>query len=106
MFISKCNLCNYAGDNTLYSTEKDLNWIRRNLEMDFMIRYFWFHENRMILNLGKCYYMGIGGKDLIRKIILNNNEITGSKEEKLLGILVDSKINFDIPLSSLYRKTG
>ena len=38
MFISKCNLCNYADDNnTLYSTGNDLNQIRRNLEMAFMI---------------------------------------------------------------------
>ena len=37
MFISKCNLCNYADDNTMYSTGKDLNQIRTNLEMDFMI---------------------------------------------------------------------
>ena len=35
MFISKFNLCNYTDDNTLYSTGKDLNRIRRNLEMDF-----------------------------------------------------------------------
>ena len=34
MFISKCNLRNYANDNKLYSTGKDLNRIRRNLEMD------------------------------------------------------------------------
>ena len=31
MFISKCNLCNYADENTLYSTKKDLNRIRRTL---------------------------------------------------------------------------
>ena len=37
MFISKSNLCNYADDNnTLYSTGKDLNPIRRNLEIDFL----------------------------------------------------------------------
>ena len=37
MFISKCSLFNYVDDNTLYFTGKDLNQIRRNLEMDFMI---------------------------------------------------------------------
>ena len=37
MFILKCNLCNYADENTLYSTGKNLNRIRRNLEMEFMI---------------------------------------------------------------------
>ena len=47
MFISKCSLCNYADENTWYSNGKDLNRIRRNLEIDFMILHQWFHENRM-----------------------------------------------------------
>ena len=32
MFISKCNLCNYADDNTLYCTGKDLNQIKEPLK--------------------------------------------------------------------------
>ena len=60
MFISKYNLCNYADENTLYSTVKNLNRIRRNLEIDFMILHQWFHENHMTLNQGKCHYMVIG----------------------------------------------
>ena len=35
MLISKCNLCNFADDNTLYSPGKNLNRIRRTLEMEF-----------------------------------------------------------------------
>ena len=57
VFNLKCNLCNYTDNNTLYSTGKDLNQIRRNLEMEFMILYQWFHENHMTLNPGKCHYM-------------------------------------------------
>ena len=40
------------------------NWIRRNLEIDFMILHQWFHENHMTLNPGKCHYMVIGSRDL------------------------------------------
>ena len=60
MFISKCNLCNYANGNTLYSTGKDLNRTRKNLEMEFMILHQWFNENHMALNPGKYRYMVIG----------------------------------------------
>ena len=66
MFISKCNLCNYADDNTLYSTGNDLDPIRRNLEMDFMILHQWFYENHMTFNPGKCHYMVIGSSDHMR----------------------------------------
>ena len=62
MFISKCNLCNYADDNTLYCTGKDLNRIKRNLEMDFIILHQWFHEIHITLNPRKCHYMVIGSR--------------------------------------------
>ena len=68
-------LCNYADDNTLYSARKDLNRIRRNLKIDFMILHQWFHENHMTLNPGKCHYMTIGSRDLSHEIMLNNNKI-------------------------------
>ena len=64
MFISKFNVFNYVDHNTLYSTGKDLNRIRRNLETDFMILHQWFHENHMTLSPGKCHDMVIGSRDL------------------------------------------
>ena len=106
MFISKCNLCNYADDNTVYSTGKYLNRIRRNLETDFIILHQWFHENNMTLNPGRCHYMVIGSRDLSHDIMLNNSKITSSNEEKLLGIFLDSKVNFESHIASLFRKTG
>ena len=104
MLISKCNLCNYTDDNILYSTGKDLNRIRRNLEMYLMILHEWFHENHMTLNPGKCHYIVIGNGDLSHEIMLNNSKITSSNEEKLLGIFVDSKLHFESHIGSLCRK--
>ena len=72
--------------------------------MDFMILHKWFHENHMVLNPGKCHYIVIGDDDPSHKIILNNNEIASSNEEKLLGILLDSKLNFDSHITSLCKK--
>ena len=37
-------------------------------------------------------------------MILNNNEIASSNEEKLLGILLDRKLNFDGHITSLCKK--
>ena len=40
------------------------------------------------------------------KIILNNNEIASSNEEKILGILLGSKLNFDPHITSFCKKAG
>ena len=74
---------------------------KNDQEMIFMILHKWFYENHMVLNHGKC----ISGKST-HKTILNNNEIASSNEEKHLGILFDSKLNFDSHITSLCKKVG
>ena len=83
LLILKFQLCNYADCNTPYKSGKNIRKIKNNLEMDFMILHKWFHENHMTLNLGKCHYIEINDDDPCHKIILNNNEIASSNEEKL-----------------------
>ena len=48
--------------------------------------------------------MIIGSKDMSHGIILNNNEITSPNAEKLLGILVDSKLNFESHIDPISEK--
>ena len=58
------------------------------------------------IKFGKVPLMVIGSKNLSREIMLNNNEITSSNEEKLLGIPLDSKLNFESHISSFYSLAG
>ena len=106
MFLWKCNLCNYGDDSTLYYTGKDLNRIKKNLEMDFMILHQWLNENHVILNPGKCHYMVISSRDLSHEIMLFNNKITSSNEEKLLGIFLHNKLKYERHIGSLRRKAA
>ena len=106
LIVSKYQLCNYADDNTLYKSRKNMRKVKSNLEMDFMILHKWFHENHMVLNPGKCHYIVIGDDDSTHEIILNNNEIASFSEEELLGILIDSKLKFDSHITSLCKKAG
>ena len=89
---------------TLYKSEKIRG--KNDLEMDFMILRRWFHGNHIGLNAGKCHYIVIGCDDPTHKIIFNNNEIASSNVEKLIGILLDSKLNFDSHITCLCKKTG
>ena len=80
--------------------------IKNDLEMDFMILHKWFHENRMVLYPGKFHYIVIGDDDPSHEINLSNNEIASSNEKKLLGIVLESKLNFDSHITSVCKKAG
>ena len=58
------------------------------------------------LNPVKCHYMVVGSRDLSHEIMLNNSKITGANEQKLLGIFLDRKLNFESHIVSLCRKAG
>ena len=60
----------------------------------------------MVLNPGKCHYIVISGDDPTHKLILNHNEIASFNEGKLLGILLESKLNFDSHFTSLCIKAS
>ena len=86
--------------------EKIKQKIKNDLETDSMILHKQFHEYHVVLNPGNCHYIVISDNDPSHKIILNNNEVASSNEEKLLGILLGSKLNFDSPITFFCKNTG
>ena len=50
--------------------------------------------------------MVIASRDLSYEIMLFNNKITSSYDEELLGIFLDSKLNFESHIGSLRRKAA
>ena len=71
--------------------------------MDFMIINKWFHENHMTINLEKCHIVVIKSKTPLHKIMLHGNDITSSYEEKLLGFLLNIKVNLSQHKFSLQK---
>ena len=64
----------------------------------------WFYENLMVLNPGKCHYILIGNHDEPDKINLNIRENANNTNEKLLAVLIDKKLNFDVHIKTLCEK--
>ena len=101
LFISKCQLYNYADDSILYKSGKNVQKIKNDLEMDFTVFFSFFS-----FHFYKCHYIVICEDDPSHKIIQNNSVIANSTEEKLLDILLDSKLNLDSHITFLCEKSG
>ena len=71
--IQDAFICNFADDNSLYSTEHNVKEVRTMLKKNFELLQGWFYENHMVLNPGKCPYL------IINKDITNESIELGKK---------------------------
>ena len=97
-FENRSFLSNYADDNVLYAFGCNVIGKRKLSE--------WFYENCMILNPEKCHYMCLGkdfASDLLR---FCGEDLVASELESVLGILIDSKLNFENHIKPLYNKAS
>ena len=56
-FVDEVFLSNYADDTALYSVKKNYILNQFILKKNFTYSQKWFHDNYMVLNAGKCYYI-------------------------------------------------
>ena len=61
--ITLSEVCNFADDNTLYSSNKELELVFRNLESDLNNVLAWFNINSLKANPGKFQFMVLGAKE-------------------------------------------
>ena len=99
LFIKNKDLVSYADDTTPYETEVNSAYIIRNLEILGNTLLNWFKDYSMKANPGK-YHLFLSGNNS-SKITNGNETVSSSKCEKLLGIKIDSHLNFKEHIESL-----
>ena len=99
-------LSNYADDNNLYSTGKELNIIKEKLRKDFKVETDWFLKRYMSLNPTKCHYMCLGENKKNDIITFGNIFLRNSKEEVTLGLTIDNKLSVDNHVKKICRKAS
>ena len=104
LFIENANITNYADDNTPYAIEASIEKLVETLEHDTNILLNWFQMNEMKSNKDKCHLLIVNS--LGNTIKLGNEEITGSKSVKLLGITIDNKLNFNEHVTNICKKAN
>ena len=92
--ITLSEVCNFANDNTLYSSNNELEIVFRNLESDLNVL-AWSNINPLKTNPGKFQFMVLGTKEA-DPFVLNKgkNKIESSTEVTLLGVKTNKQPKF------------
>ena len=102
--MNETNFASCADDNTPCSTGNTLDEVIQSLEHDSMILFQWFSDNQMKANISK-FHLLVNKKNEVT-IRLGDTEIKNSEYQKLLGIKVDRKLNFNEHLNDITSKAS
>ena len=104
LFIKEAEVYNYADDNSLVSCSRSMSDLLKVLEGEANVALKWLKEDEMIANPGKFQAIMIkkdrsdaSGID----ISLSDKNTKSEKIEKLQGVKLDNKLNFDAHISDL-----
>ena len=104
-----CRIYNYADDNCISYSSESVDSIRNFLTNDIIVFMNWFQQNSLKANPEKFQSMLISssGCDIDGFMIPVNNTIISSTESmKVLGIMIDDKLNFTEHISNVCIKAG
>ena len=103
--IQSSQVCNFADDNTVFACGKNVEEVITCLEFDIENAISWFGENNMVANPDKFQMMFIGLKESKRYCLdINGNIIVNTDTVKLLGVTIDSKLNFRDHVTHIRKK--
>ena len=98
------DITNYADDTTTYSCDIHIPTVISELQ-DISTKVFnWFGNNHMKANPGKCHLLLSTKSPEV--VSIDGIQITSSTAETLLGITIDSELNFENHLSAICNKVS
>ena len=103
--IQETEICNYVDDTAIDICDMRLENVIYRLENGFKILIEWFGSNYMKPNKDNCHFMIFSERTTQEvSIDISSCTVNNSKEEKLLGILIDVKLGFEKRISKICRK--
>ena len=98
------DIANYADDTTPYSCGTDIPTVISELQVISTKVFNCFGNNHMKANPGKCHLLlSTKSPEVVSIDVI---QITSSTAETLLGITIDSELNFEIHLSAMCNKVS
>jgi hypothetical protein len=102
-FVQDSSIYNYADDNTLSYSDTNINTVAESINL-----IDWFSKNLMKANPDKFQAIAIGPNTNRHNFSfdLKGNKNTCEENVKLLGITLDSHLNFDKHISEICKKAS
>ena len=94
----------YADVNTSYTIRREEFEFESKLEITQVKLFIWFYEKGMKVNQDKCHFLS--SLDITTKLLLPDCSIDNSSSEKVLGVVIDRKVNFDRHVANLCNKAS
>ena len=91
--MSDTDFASYADDNTPYVSADTIDEVIKRLETASVKLFKWFADNQMKANQDKCHLIVSKNENI--SMHTGPFEIKSTNCEKLLGIKVDSRLNFN-----------
>ena len=115
--VLETEVCNFADDTTLYACENSLDVVLYKLMKDTNRVTDWFKVNSMVVNPAKFQLMILGTESMCIKegiyididktcIRIDNMSVQNKMEVKLLGVIIDKKLNFVTHIQSICSKAN
>ena len=102
LFIEHCNLYNYADDNSMSASAESIDEAMALLKADCENAVSWFTSNGMKANTEKFQLLIVSPHDVTDKKpeLLVNDVLKPETSVKVLGITIDSRLNFSQHVSN------
>ena len=104
LVLNNVDLASYADDNTIYTTGENIDEVIFSLQESSKKLFKWFTDNQMKTNEDKCHL--IVSTTEATEIQIGDYSIKNSNNEKLLGVYIDNKLNFDYHVDQLCKKAN
>ena len=102
--LRQSDFASYADDNTPYVEANNVDEVIAILENDSIQLLKWFSDNQVKASKDKYHLFITSDEKVSMKI--DNIEIENTSSEKLLGIIIDSKLNFKEHLGGIIKKAS
>ena len=104
--LKDTDVCNFADDTTPYVCDESLENVLTKLEHDSLLAITWFENNYMKMNAEKCHLLISGNKHEHIWAKIGEHKIWEESKVKLLGVIIDNKLNFEEHVNSLCNKAN